>query len=158
VARDQKTKTQNKDRPRDLREAPRVLIMKLPKEVQGAFRSGHVSFHADPEIKNPYKKEGTRVAWQFGWEKAREEKEAFESKSNKPDRKTRSVISPAVYAKHRERLGLSQVKAGVMFGVTDRTGQSWATNGAPLAVVMVMSLYETAEEVAELAAKVSASK
>jgi hypothetical protein len=76
--------------------------------------------------------------------------------TKKPKLKTK--IAPAIYAKHRERLGLSQVRAGELFGVAGRTGQSWATTGAPLAVVMVMSLYETAEEIAELAAKVSASK
>ena len=35
-------------------------------------------------------------------------------------------------------LGLSQVQAGELFGCTGRTGQTWAKDGPPTAVAMVL--------------------
>ena len=37
-------------------------------------------------------------------------------------------------------LGLSQEAAGEMFGATGRTGQTWAANGPPVPVAMVLVL------------------
>jgi heme oxygenase len=73
-------------------------------------------------------------------------------------RPIKSRVSAAVYAKHLERLGLTQEGAAKLFGGGGRTGQRWAAEGAPLPVVMIMSLYDTAEEIEALALEVSKSK
>jgi hypothetical protein len=70
-------------------------------------------------------------------------------------KKLNGKVKPAIYAEHLQRLGLSQINAGRLFHQSDRTGQRWAAKGPPLAVVMVLSLYDDPKDIEKLAAKVS---
>ncbi len=48
------------------------------------------------------------------------------------------ALTPAAYRARIAELGLTQVQAGKLFGVTGRTGQTWAKHGPPKAVAMVL--------------------
>jgi len=47
-------------------------------------------------------------------------------------------MTPSSYRARIAELGLTQVQAGELFGVTGRTGQTWAKDGPPKAVAMVL--------------------
>jgi hypothetical protein len=49
-------------------------------------------------------------------------------------------MTPKQYRAAIERLGLSQEGAGVLFGVTKRTGQNWVANGPPPPVAILIRL------------------
>lgn len=47
-------------------------------------------------------------------------------------------MSPDDYKLRLARLGLTQEAAGELFGATGRTGQTWASDGPPKPVAMVL--------------------
>jgi hypothetical protein len=47
-------------------------------------------------------------------------------------------VSPDDYCKRIAALGLTQERAGELFGYTGRTGQTWAANGPPKIVAMLL--------------------
>lgn len=48
------------------------------------------------------------------------------------------MMSAKAYCAAIKHLGLTQEAAGELFGVSARTGQRWATQGPPMAVVMLL--------------------
>jgi hypothetical protein len=49
-------------------------------------------------------------------------------------------VTPEKYCAAIDALDLTQEQAGRLFGVTGRTGQRWAADGPPIAVVMVLKI------------------
>jgi predicted RNA polymerase sigma factor len=47
-------------------------------------------------------------------------------------------MSPEDYRARIARLSLTQEAAGELFGFTGRTGQTWAAEGPPVAVAMIL--------------------
>ncbi len=60
-------------------------------------------------------------------------------------------MSPESYRARIARLGLTQEAAGELLGVTGRTGQTWAADGPPLAVAMLLLAVDSRAELEELA-------
>lgn len=46
------------------------------------------------------------------------------------------------YLKELKRLSLTQEKAGMVFRVSKRTGQRWASNGPPAAVAAILIMVD----------------
>lgn len=49
-------------------------------------------------------------------------------------------MTPKQYRSAIERLGLSQVRAGELFGAAGRSGQNWAAKGPPESVAILLRL------------------
>jgi hypothetical protein len=62
-------------------------------------------------------------------------------------------MTPTEYRARIAALGLTQEAAGELFGVSGRTGQTWATHGPPKAVAMVLLAVGSRRKLLDIAAR-----